>query len=459
MVSKHVIAAASAAAFVLIGNASQAQTNPPTIRQFDPPYYVFSPDPPHDLTANTGAQGNQPYVDSMAWDVFIALNWPAPNPLTQRGVPDRQNIIGGFYQPGEGGGKSSPVGPTVWETFKDTNDIYLDPPVKPTAFDVGESVPPACRSLAAANPVAARRTLVMKSKFDDVLRGTKQADGNRLVDQNGQDVWYEVKLNRVYYDYVVQNQFYDSRKQTGKTIAFPASSNVTAAPGTIKVKAAWKVMGPSGTKQPDDPSKFYTTQALVLDPDTGKCSQQMLGLVGLHIVMKTKTFPQWLWATFEHVANAPDQTAGPQPNMAYNFYSAACANCAVNTPPTKAQPQVPTQVMRVVPIDGLAETKNALYQAAFKTLRPDNVWQNYMLVDAQWGAKTESPSIPNQPQFLANTTLETYLQAATNPNGCINCHGAFAAKTDFDFQLKFANPQNKALLLDLLKVPGVASPR
>ena len=459
MVSKHVIAAASAAAFVLIGNASEAQTNPPTIRQFDPPYYVFSPDPPHDLTANTGAQGNQPYVDSMAWDVFIALNWPAPNPLTQRGVPDRQNIIGGFYQPGEGGGKSSPVGPTVWETFKDTNDIYLDPPVKPTAFDVGESVPPACRSLAAANPVAARRTLVMKSKFDDVLRGTKQADGNRLVDQNGQDVWYEVKLNRVYYDYVVQNQFYDSRKQTGKTIAFPASSNVTAAPGTIKVKAAWKVMGPSGTKQPDDPSKFYTTQALVLDPDTGKCSQQMLGLVGLHIVMKTKTFPQWLWATFEHAANAPDQMAGPQPNMTYNFYSAACANCAVNTPPTKAQPQVPTQVMRVVPIDGLAATKNALYQAAFKTLRPDNVWQNYMLVDAQWGAKTESPSIPNQPQFLANTTLETYLQAATNPNGCINCHGAFAAKTDFDFQLKFANPQNKALLLDLLKVPGVASPR
>ena len=459
MVSKHVIAAASAAAFVLIGNASEAQTNPPTIRQFDPPYYVFSPDPPHDLTANTGAQGNQPYVDSMAWDVFIALNWPAPNPLTQRGVPDRQNIIGGFYQPGEGGGKSSPVGPTVWETFKGTNDIYLDPPVKPTAFDVGESVPPACRSLAAANPVAARRTLVMKSKFDDVLRGTKQADGNRLVDQNGQDVWYEVKLNRVYYDYVVQNQFYDSRKQTGKTIAFPASSNVTAAPGTIKVKAAWKVMGPSGTKQPDDPSKFYTTQALVLDPDTGKCSQQMLGLVGLHIVMKTKTFPQWLWATFEHAANAPDQMAGPQPNMTYNFYSAACANCAVNTPPTKAQPQVPTQVMRVVPIDGLAETKNALYQAAFKTLRPDNVWQNYMLVDAQWGAKKESPSIPNQPQFLANTTLETYLQAATNPNGCINCHGAFAAKTDFDFQLKFANPQNKALLLDLLKVPGVASPR
>lgn len=459
MASKYVIAAATAAVFVLIGNASSTQNNSPTIRQFDPPFYVFSPDVPHDMTANTGAQGNQPYIDSLAWDAFIALNWPAPNPLTRRGIPDRQNIIGGFYQPGEGGGKSMPAGPTVWETFKDTNDIYLDPPVKPTAFDVAESVPPACRNLAAANPMAARRTLIMKTKFADVLRGTQQADGNRLVDQNGQDVWYEVKLNRVYYDYVVQNRFYDSRNQIGKTIAFPASSNVTAPPGTIRVKAAWKVIGLPGTKQPDDPTKFYTTQALVLDPDTGKCSQQLLGLVGLHVAMKTHMFPQWVWATFEHAANAPDQTAGPQPNMTYNFYSAACANCAVNTPPTKAQPQAPTQVMRVVPIDNLAAQKNALYQAALKTLRTDNVWQNYMLVDAQWGAKTESPSTPNQPQFLANTTLETYLQAPSGSNGCINCHGKHAAKTDFDFQLKFANPQNKALLLDLLKVPGVASPR
>jgi hypothetical protein len=244
MLSKFMIAAASAAAFVLIGNAGHAQNsqNPPTIRQFDPPFYVFNPDTPHDLTANVGAQGNQPYVDTMAWDAFIALNWPVPNQLTQRGVPDRQNMIGGFYQPGEGGAKTMPAGPTVWETFKDTNDIYLNPPTPPTPFNTAESIPPACKSLVDANPVAARRTLIMTSKFDEVLRGNKQADGNRLVDQNGQDVWYEVKLNRVYYDYVVQNRFYDSKNQAGKTIAFPFSSNVTAPVGTIKVKEAWKVM-------------------------------------------------------------------------------------------------------------------------------------------------------------------------------------------------------------------------
>ena len=83
-----------------------------------------------------------------------------------------------------------------------------------------------------------------------------QADGNRLIDQNGQDVWYDVKLNRTYYDYVVNNGFYNSKNQQGKKIAFPYSSNTTANQATIKVKAAWKIMGLLGSKQPDDQSRF-----------------------------------------------------------------------------------------------------------------------------------------------------------------------------------------------------------
>ena len=89
-----------------------------------------------------------------------------------------------------------------------------------------------------------------------------------------------MKLNRVYYDYVVSNGFYNSNNQKGKTISFPSSANNSSRDATIKVKAAWKVMGLLGSKQPDDPTKFYTTDALVLDPGTGKCSKQLLGLVG-----------------------------------------------------------------------------------------------------------------------------------------------------------------------------------
>ena len=431
-------------------------------RQYTPPFYVFSPDIPHDMiTHDVGAIGFQPFADILAWDTFIALNWPVPSPIVQRGVPDRQNIIGGFLTSGGEGTqpKSMPVGPTVWETFKDSGDIYLNPPVKPTSFDAPESIPPACKPLAAANPAAAHRTLTLTAKFGDVISGQKESDGNRLIDQNGMNVWYEVKLNRVYYDYVVNNRFYNSNNQKGKTIAFPFSSNVTAGAATVKIKAAWKVMGLLGSKHPDDASKFYTTEALVYDRVTDKCSKELLGLVGLHIVMKTAQLPQWLWATFEHVGNAPDQATGPVKDMQYSFFSADCAGCKFNVPPSKDHPNFPTQVVRVVPANDVAVSTNTLYQAALRTLRADNVWQNYMLIDAQWGASAKPIGVPNQPKFLANTTLETYLQQQVQPNGCINCHGMYAAATDLDFQLTNAYPRKSNVRARIMAVPGVAMPK
>ena len=36
-----------------------------------------------------------------------------------------------------------------------------------------------------------------------------------------------------------------------------------------------------------------------------------MGLVGLHIITRTNSAPQWVWSTFEHVANAPDAPPPP----------------------------------------------------------------------------------------------------------------------------------------------------
>lgn len=463
MLRKIVTVAALAGLAALLNGAGEAQqaqpAKPPTTRQFTPPYYVFSPDIPHDaVTEALGVVDLQVFVDNMAWDAFVALNWPVPNPIVQRGVPDRENVVGGFRYTSEGGTTTMPTGPTVWETYKDSEDIYLDPPLPPSTFDTPETVPPECRALAAENPAAARRTLTRTAKISDVLQGIEQADGNRLVDQNGHNVWYEVKLNRVYYDYVVKHRLYDSRNQPGKDIFFPFSSNNTANAATVKVKAAWKVMGLLGSLQPDDLTRFYTTQALVVDPATGICTRRLLGLVGLHIVIKTEQLPQWLWATFEQVDNAPDQPTGPVSGKKYNFFDAQCAGCPLNQPPAKGS-HTPTQVVRVTPVDSVAASKNALYQPALKSLRPDNVWQYYMLVNAQWSPSREHLGVPQEPKFLANTTLETYLQQPAQPNGCINCHGTYAATTDLDFQLTNAYPRDPSRVIELLKVPGVILPR
>ena len=416
-------------------------------RNLIPPGYVFNASVPHDLVG-AGDDGLQLLVDNLAWNTFIALNWPVPQPITQRGVPDRQNVIGGAVTFNAFGGKPtiSPTGPTVWETYKDTADIFLKSAKKPSSFDTPETIPAACQSLALANPQAARRTLWQTTKASDVLNGFQQAfTMEPLIDQNGEKVWYEVKVNRAYYDYVVNNGFYNSNNQKGKTIAFPASSNTSRGEGAVKVKAAWKVIGGK-----DNPKNFYTTDALIYDPQTKQCSKKTVGLVGLHITQKTAQLPQWMWATFEHVNNAPDLVNGvpaPTTGVQYNFYNPACTACPINTPPSKQKPGAPTQVARVVPVDSTAALKNGAFQTALQALRSDNVWQNYMLVNAQWGASPSPIGTPNQPSFLANTTMETYLKHPVvdkkAPHGCINCHGGYAGNTDLDFQISDAYPRPK----------------
>jgi hypothetical protein len=108
--------------------------------------------------------------------------------------------------------------------------------------------------------------------------------------------------------------------------------------------------------------------AVVYNTKTKTCDPRLVGLVGLHVVMKTKQLPQWLWATLEQVDNAPDEGAPVVPGKKYNFNNPACTNCPVNVPPG-AGDQTPTQVVRVVPVDSAALGTNSLYQAALHGLR------------------------------------------------------------------------------------------
>lgn len=248
----------------------------------------------------SGAIGFDPFVQDFAWTTFVALNWPASERF--HGVPNRKNLIGGVPGGGEGTGKKpgTPYGPTVWETFKDTTDIDLNPPVPPSPFNTPEIVPQPCQKLAEPNEAGGVRTMVMTSKTSDVLRDTRQAFTHApLVDQNGNLVWYEVKVNEVYYDYVVSNKYYDSRYQPKSGIEFPAGANDGPGVGAIRVKAAWMEVPNKA-----DESRFYMTTALTFDEKSGKCESKRMGLVGLHVVQKTKTFPRWVWATFKHVGNA-----------------------------------------------------------------------------------------------------------------------------------------------------------
>jgi hypothetical protein len=191
---------------------------------------------------------------------------------------------------------------------------------------------------------------------------------------------------------------------------------------------------------PTTRKRYYVTRAQVYDPPSHKCILQDVALVGLHIVIKTRNRPQWIWSTFEHVDNVPPQGAStPPPNVTYSFNNPRQPQTLIpaNRPPPvtphnfEVNPD-PMQVVRKWLIDSEIIRMNGNYkQEISKQEINGTVWQNYMLVLTQWPLRTspERPTnngepFPNGYTNLANTTMETYFQDSKDGQfpSCMACH-------------------------------------
>jgi hypothetical protein len=294
-----------------------------------------------------------------------------------------------------------------------------------------------------------------------------------IADLNSKYVFYEIHLNKPEYDYIVSNKLYSQDGQTAflsqpnAAISFPQGSNSPQSYGAIEVKAAWKQLGAG-----DDPTKFYTVVATLIDPvpPGNQIPDVTMGLVGLHIITRTSNAPQWVWSTFEHVANAPDapgstvgnvseapDAAVVAPPAAFNFNDPTKTQPAngygfePNNPTPVANPQ-PTQITRYlnnVCINGAwTQALNSTMQKALA----GTVWANYRLVSTQWPFGTppapqncQSGSVVFCPGSLTNTTMETYVQTFAD---CMGCHtnaqtaGAPQPSANFSFLLSQAQATN-----------------
>jgi hypothetical protein len=422
---------ACAGAITATAQQSPSPSPPPELA------YRLSPYLPHEVfNPIPGATGTQAPMDYLSWQTFIALNWPASE--VENGVPDENLVVGGQtvggYYPN--GMRRSP---TVWETFKDSDEIFL-PDAKPPS------------------PFSTKPRHIL---FDM----TESFTTSPLNDQNGKHVYYEVRLNEVEYDYIVAHHLYNSADQT-PPIVFPPGNPVTREVGSVHVKAAWKILNLDGPGQRDDKDRFYTAQALIFTPGRPSAFLATVGLVGLHIAHKTVGRPQWIWSTFEQIDNAPD-TAGAPKQSQYNFNNPNCSaqQCPPNQQVAKTS-DAPVQVVRLTPIPQESQGLNAQFQAALRAWNPKNVWQYYQLVSTQWPANP--PDTKNfgdpAPPFLANTTLETYFQgpspahpsAENPPHSCLGCHGMFAQQLDFMFQLNKAYPRRHPAALGIFDPPRPA---
>lgn len=259
-----------------------------------------------------------------------------------------------------------------------------------------------------------------------------------IYDQNGNVVFYEIRFSRNLCDV-------GSIQVNGN---YPG--------GTTEMKTAWRMIDEN--QKPD----YFWIEADI----QGVGDSVLLGLIGFHLVRNTDDHPEFVWATFEHKANAPDCTK-PQaePDGGWSFTSSKCAgelsdgtlpkDCHFNEA-SSAQKLTgkPSEVCRVYR-DGTKRTKpsdpkakenlHAIDQlneqlvgakgilTGLPAQDPMAVWKNYFIVGALWVSDPTQPSsIDNQRGSLrlANTVMETtYQNVDTSQSFVSNCFGCHNYQT------------------------------
>ncbi len=279
-----------------------------------------------------------------------------------------------------------------------------------------------------------------------------------MIDLQGRPIYYSIHSDSTFGDFIKQNDLLDPEKLRAfnPNEAFPV--------GSLTLKAAWKVVAPG-----QDVSSFYTREAEIELLTTrngkivpsGQTEPVKVALVGFHIGGTVAHHPEMIWATFEHLQNAPDL---PKPmnemapndvvsNTDWTFYKAATPfkDCNINAAGAgalkldeAAQTLSPiTEVCRLIPFGGGSANNVANIKSLNDSVHSQlkDVWKNYFEVGAIWfvvndGLKPnctfqpgslecrgdpEKPALIGSTQ-LSNTTVETFTQSQSTQNNCFACH-------------------------------------
>jgi hypothetical protein len=376
---------------------------------------ITSSQVPSDVCIPQGFGGNPiTFFDDYSWRTFIAMVWPVAN--GQRGHPDTSKTV-------------AAAGPRVFETFKSIWEVFHNDGSAPGDWNTYD--PPqfnACGASVAFGDVV----IASFSKFSDIGQAGNGTLVGPLVAQNRTYVRYMTGFDEIEFNQIKSGSLY-LRSKLPMTGPF---NN-----GAVDVKSAWIDM-----RNVQHPERYYTRPALVLDLETGKCSSITVGLVGLHIVQKTPTRPQWIWSSFEQVDNVPPPVSGGPGT--FNFNDGTGAKMPDTNPfpldPPILPPPAPFNVERVAsaPINPSTVTTNGTYQQLLKNA--GSVWQFYQLVMTQWPVPASRPDLPGTPantfpginaqSAFANVTMETFDQGSIT-TGCMNCHNFTRLKTDFLWSL------------------------
>jgi hypothetical protein len=392
----------------------------------------------------------RPWFDDFSWRSFIALNWPVDP--ARRGVPKSPNNPSVFLGAGA-------AYPTVWGSYREAYELYRVDNTPPPPFGSSTVTNTVCGPTAIGTKI-----LLMAAKSGTLLQDVDQSFSYPLVDQNNNYIYYEIRFNADQYDFVRNNGLYLAKNlmaaEMKAPIAMPISSPQPYRQGAVMLKAAWKQMTAS-----DNAAHYYTVKAKIYDTSQSqpRCIDMVMGLIGFHIGHKVDGFAQWIWSSFEHIDNVPnDDGSNPPGPMTLNNGTGTPQTVGgwANRPDLKREvppaKRVKAQVTRLNPIPttppGLSTVDiNKFYRG----LLAKTVWSNYQLVITQWPAAPvpQSQFKPKENQGVypvdaggpfpvnnaVNTAMETFFQsqsdaAGAGGNSCMQCHYG-AGDADFSWSL------------------------
>lgn len=297
-----------------------------------------------------------------AVDMFLQVNWPAlPG---YRGRPDSDARLG------------KPT-PTVWETYKNSSEIYrprgaVPPPWATVAELPAGVIPPTPAQLQQQYGPA-------DSTWLHFLAENRMIDGQQIVDVRTNIIRYDVRCNEAHFNYVASNPSgyplfnLEGQRQALADAAFTFSFPTDA----LEVKAAWRVL-----RTNDDASRYWTAYGAFYNA-SNQLTYARIGLTAFHVI--SRVLPDWVWLTYE------------QADISSNTYQYFLQEkgAAVGSNPT-VNPQASAYNQQL-----LANTRGTK-------------WQNYRI--AGWQT---TKTAGGQPTLLANMNIETYFPRTSS---CMSCH-------------------------------------
>jgi YVTN family beta-propeller protein len=468
-----------------------------------PPNFI-SPDVPHDVP--TGPSASIQDLAIFAWREFIALNWVAMDPATtgMRGRPNvNLGVNAGFLsvKPDQNG--NFPL--VVWHTYRHKNELFPANGQTDAHFDSntptynysfnGQPYTPTAGPNAGMPPTPP--TLSVFNNLDE----TSEIGLCQMFAHSTTRIAYEAKVSRALFDYANRNNLTNpmgnysaltaAKQNTMNNLAkyggtCGASTNIPIVSlpcgdaavagdpgeGAIEIKAAWRQLNSTEMAS----GRFFTQKVLFYEgePPNQTYNNAVYGLVALHIIHKTKSFPVFVFASWEQIDNYDEGPSTITPNTEdLKFINLGYPNSTIypNSPPP---PNIP--VTRNHSIHSQIPPVNDAVHAALTKIDPQTVWQYYKLIGVQ-ATPVNGPPSPTAPSddvsyyYLANIVVETnqtlqnfagslplitaipfldvYLNGATGSpfqmGGCQGCHGAAGQSNGGDMSVLIGfGPSNAA---------------